>query len=92
MTTSTFDDMWLNSSFAPKTTTQDHAESGHLTALSDANRSMLPPAKPRKKKAPTLRESDWEPYKDRITKLYASKTSLKVVKEILEAETAFSAE
>ncbi|KAF2829125.1 hypothetical protein CC86DRAFT_368201 [Ophiobolus disseminans] len=53
---------------------------------------MQPPAKTRKRKAPTLRESDWEPYKDQINELYTSGMPLKQVKEFIEAEHSFHAE
>jgi hypothetical protein len=41
---------------------------------------------PRKKKAPTLRESDWEPVKDRFIELYTTGTSLQETKELIETE------
>jgi hypothetical protein len=49
--------------------------------------------KPRKPKAPTLREADWEPHKARIIELHISeKRPLKEVKQIMEAESDFCAE
>lgn len=66
--------------------------SADSAASSVASLSMLPPPKPRKRKAPTLRESDWEPYRERITELYATKMPLKVVKHTIESETGFCAE
>jgi hypothetical protein len=53
---------------------------------------MPPPPKARKKKAPTLRESDWAPCKDRVLELYISGTTLNKVKETIEAEFGFHAE
>jgi hypothetical protein len=72
----------------------DYAEEDFgSTASTMAGQTMLPPpAKSRKKKAPTLRESDWKPHQDRITELYSSGLPLKEVKDIIEAETGFSAE
>ena len=50
-------------------------------------------ARPRKKKAPTLRESDWEPYKDRIIQVHlVEKRSLPEVKILIEQEFGFTAE
>jgi hypothetical protein len=58
-----------------------------------ASQSILPPpAKHRKKKAPTLRESDWKPHKDRIIELYASGMTLEDVKETIEYGNDFRAE
>jgi hypothetical protein len=54
--------------------------------------SVQPPTKSRMKKAPTLRDSDWDPYKSRITELYTSKIALKDVIAIIKAETGFVAE
>ncbi|KAH8724935.1 hypothetical protein GQ44DRAFT_617014 [Phaeosphaeriaceae sp. PMI808] len=47
---------------------------------------------PRKRKAPTLRDDDWEPFKGQITDLYTSGTPLKEVKELIEATSSFRAE
>jgi len=50
-------------------------------------------ARPRKKKAPTLRESDWGPYKDRIIQLHhVEKRPLPEVRILIEQEFGFSAE
>lgn len=52
-----------------------------------------PPAIMRKKKAQTLRESDWEPYKSRIVELHIEeKRPIPDVKRIIEREFAFKAE
>jgi hypothetical protein len=51
-----------------------------------------PPTKPRKRKAPTLRDSDWEPYRERFTELYTAGLSLKDLKEQMEVEFHFFAE
>jgi hypothetical protein len=67
-------------------------ESLGSTALTDSQSMLPPPAKPRKKKAPTLRESDWVPHQTRITELYSSGLPLKEVMKVIEEETGFSAE
>ena len=52
-----------------------------------------PPSRPRKRKAPTLRASDWEPYKDQIIELHTNQgLPLKEVREKMEKEFGFSAE
>ncbi|KAH7068606.1 Tetratricopeptide repeat-domain-containing protein [Paraphoma chrysanthemicola] len=54
---------------------------------------MGPPLQSRKRKAPTLREADWEPYKDRILYLLTiEELSVPEVKLILEEEEGFKAE
>jgi hypothetical protein len=51
-----------------------------------------PPPKSRKKKAPTVRAKDWEPYKDRNLDLHnTQKLSLGKVKKIIEDEFGFTA-
>ncbi|RFN46232.1 tpr-like protein [Fusarium flagelliforme] len=63
------------------------ADDSELTA------AMGPPPKRRKKKAPTLRAKDWEPYKARILELHdARKLPLAKVKEMIEEEFGFTAE
>ncbi|KAH3966044.1 hypothetical protein HBI56_063740 [Parastagonospora nodorum] len=52
--------------------------------------SMQPPPKPRKK-APTLRDTDWDPHQVLITELYTSGKTLKDVMAIVKAETGFHA-
>jgi hypothetical protein len=55
--------------------------------------SMDPPAPSRKKKAPTLRASDWEPYKARIIELHiVQNLSIPNVRSIIEEEFGFKAE
>ena len=55
--------------------------------------AMSPPPKRRKKKAPTLRAKDWEPYKARILELHdVQKLPLVKVKEMIEEEFGFTAE
>jgi hypothetical protein len=55
--------------------------------------SMGPPPKRRKKKAPTLRAKDWEPYKARILDLHVTqKLSLETVKNMMEMKFGFTAE
>ncbi|KAH7113304.1 hypothetical protein B0J11DRAFT_572773 [Dendryphion nanum] len=52
-----------------------------------------PPSRPRKRKAPTLRASAWEPYKARIIELHTIQgLPLKKVKERIEEEFSFTAE
>jgi hypothetical protein len=50
-------------------------------------------ARPRKKKAQTLRESDWEPYRNKIIELHITrKLPLPKVKALIEEEFGFTAE
>ncbi|KAI4669197.1 uncharacterized protein J4E79_001240 [Alternaria viburni] len=69
----------------------------------DATPSQPPPTpqhpnhiadtRPRKKKARTLRETDWEPYKDRIIQLHhVEKRPLPEVRILIEQELGFIAE
>jgi hypothetical protein len=52
-----------------------------------------PSARPRKRKAPTLRADDWEPYKKRILDLHiVQKLSLPKVRQTIEEEYGFKAE
>ncbi|KAF5605945.1 kinesin light chain 2 [Fusarium subglutinans] len=52
-----------------------------------------PPRKSRKKKAPTLRDEDFEPFKDRILELYEThKLPLEKVKTVIEEEFGFTAQ
>ncbi|OCK87054.1 TPR-like protein [Cenococcum geophilum 1.58] len=54
---------------------------------------MGPPTRPRKRKAPTLRASDWEPYKARIVELHImEKRPLQEVREAIKMEFGFTAE
>ncbi|KAF9770240.1 hypothetical protein IL306_012241 [Fusarium sp. DS 682] len=63
------------------------------TAQIPAATSMDPPPKTRKKKARTLRDEDWEPYKDRILELYDThKLPLEKVKVMIEEEFGFVAQ
>lgn len=70
--------------------------SGQLPSDShDGNTPSLmgPPAKQRKRKAPTLRADAWEPYKDHVIRLHINEgKSLPEVKEIMEREFHFKAE
>lgn len=57
--------------------------------------AMAPTKKPRKKKAPTLHASAWEPVKERIIELHITRQPalpLRQVKEIIETEYGFVAE
>jgi hypothetical protein len=71
-----------------------------VSVTDDAAESTLPPphldtmpATPqRKKKARTLRESDWEPYKERVIQLHLhEKRPLPEVKTLMEQEFGFTA-
>jgi hypothetical protein len=53
---------------------------------------IQPLVKPRKPKARTLRDNDWEPYRKRLTELYTTGMSLKDVKRHMEVEFKFFAE
>jgi hypothetical protein len=57
-----------------------------------AENLMQPPPRPRKRKAPTLRDSDWQPHKSRISELYTSGMTLKDIMTTVESETGFRAE
>jgi hypothetical protein len=72
-----------------------------VSVTDDAAESMIPPphldtvpATPqRKKKARTLRESDWEPYKEKVIQLHLhEKRPLPEVKTLMEQEFGFTAE
>ncbi|PNP80473.1 hypothetical protein FNYG_06072 [Fusarium nygamai] len=55
--------------------------------------TMGPPQKRRKKKAPTLRDEGFEPFKDRILELYETqKLPLEMVKIMIEEEFGFTAQ
>ncbi|ORY12441.1 hypothetical protein BCR34DRAFT_482643 [Clohesyomyces aquaticus] len=55
--------------------------------------SMGPPPKTRKRKAPTLRAHDWEPYKARILQLHVTEDRpLREVKQTMETDFGFVAE
>jgi len=75
----------------------------HLMPISeeDVTSSQPPPlhpshvadTRPRKKKARTLRETDWNPYKERIIQLHHfEKRSLPEVRILIEQEFGFTAE
>ncbi|KAF1967391.1 hypothetical protein BU23DRAFT_437468, partial [Bimuria novae-zelandiae CBS 107.79] len=54
---------------------------------------MGPPARPRKRKAPTLRADDWKPYEERILDLHiVQKLPLPKVRQMIEEEYGFKAE
>jgi hypothetical protein len=54
---------------------------------------MMPPTMTRKRRAPTLRAGDWEPYKARIVELHITqRLPLREVKEKVEREFGFTAE
>jgi hypothetical protein len=62
------------------------------TAMMTSTESIQPPATSRKKKAPILRDNDWEPHKDRIMELRTLKKTLKQIKATIEVESGFRAE
>lgn len=54
---------------------------------------MGPPDRPRKRKAPTLRADNWEPYKKRILDLHITQNlPLPKVRQMIEEEYGFKAE
>jgi hypothetical protein len=54
---------------------------------------MNPPPRPRKRKAATLREDDWEPFKNRILELHIEEgMPLPKVKRKIEEQYGFIAE
>jgi hypothetical protein len=54
---------------------------------------MGPPVRLRKRKAPTLRADDWEPYKKRILDLHiAQRLPLSKVRQMIEEEYGFKAQ
>jgi hypothetical protein len=62
-------------------------------ALLPQLQDIVPDTRPRRKKARTLRESDWEPYRDRIIQLHLTeRRPLPEVKNMIEQETGFAAE
>ncbi|SCO78170.1 uncharacterized protein FRV6_02383 [Fusarium oxysporum] len=92
-------------SYAPPGPAFDSFIQGHQNASAIDNMDGLgaaqitptpttgPPRKNRKKKAPTLRDEDWEPFKDRILELYEThKLPLEKVKTMIEEEFGFTAQ
>lgn len=60
--------------------------------MSNMLASMQPPPKPRKRKAATLRDVDWEPHKERIMELHGSGMTLEDMKRTMELDFKFFAE
>ncbi|EMT63098.1 Kinesin light chain 2 [Fusarium odoratissimum] len=94
-----------NHSYAPPDPAFDSFIQGFQDASSTDNMDGLgpaqitptpttgPPRRSRKKKAPTLRDEDWEPFKDRILELYETqKLPLEKVKNMIEEEFGFTAQ
>ncbi|WKT45107.1 Tetratricopeptide repeat [Fusarium oxysporum f. sp. vasinfectum] len=94
-----------NHSYAPPGPAFDSFIQGHQNASAIDNMDGLgaaqitptpttdPPRKSRKKKAPTLRDEDWEPFKGRILELYEThKLPLEKVKTMIEEEFGFTAQ
>lgn len=78
------------SPFTPTWTASDMPQPTESPVLTG---SMKPPARPRKPKAPTLRESDWEPYKARVIELHIKeKRPLPEVRLTIQEEFGFTAE
>lgn len=78
---------------------QNASFSDHMNGLGAADAQITttptpgPPRKSRKKKAPTLRDEDFEPFKDRILELYETqKLPLGKVKSMIEEEFGFTAQ
>lgn len=62
-------------------------------SLIDFDGSLMEQPNRRKKKAPTRRAKDWEPYKARILDLHDNQNlSLETVKNMIETEFGFTAE
>jgi hypothetical protein len=98
MESADFSETWLA---GPSMVVAPHLPTEHVGAHAnqdeqeDSNflRGLDPPIKRRKKKAPTLRASDWEPFKARIIELHITqKRSLPEVKKMIESELGFVAE
>ncbi|RKL50408.1 hypothetical protein BFJ70_g1568 [Fusarium oxysporum] len=75
----------------------DTSSTGNMDVLGAAQITPTPttgpPRKSRKKKAPTLRDEDWEPFKGRILELYEThKLPLEKVKTMIEEEFGFTAQ
>lgn len=69
------------------------APTSSFTKLAGPSSRMGPPTQSRKRKALTLREADWEPYKARILELFTTQElPLPKVKQIIEEEYGFKAE
>nr|RBQ98924.1 hypothetical protein FVER53263_03224 [Fusarium verticillioides] len=76
---------------------QDGSSVDNMDGLGAAQTTPIPTTGPtrksRKKKAPTLRDEDFEPFKDRILELYETqKLPLQKVKSIIEEEFGFTAQ
>jgi hypothetical protein len=73
------------------TTFPDAYNAASNIPINDGN-ITYPSARPRKSKAPTIREADWEPHKARIIELHISENQpLDEVRRIMEAESGFCA-
>ncbi|KIM95304.1 hypothetical protein OIDMADRAFT_71929, partial [Oidiodendron maius Zn] len=82
----------LNSSLALHLHPHHNAESFRDIQATPAI-PMGPPTKTRKRKAPTLRADNWEPYKVRIVELHITQgLPLREVKKKIEEESGFIAE
>lgn len=67
-------------------------DAGTASMLPPPRRNIDPDTARRKKKAPTLRESDWEPYKDSIIQLHLNENrTLSEVKTLIEQKYGFAA-
>ncbi|KAF5550672.1 kinesin light chain 2 [Fusarium napiforme] len=76
---------------------QDGSSVDNMDGLGAAQTTPIPTTGPtrksRKKKAPTLHDEDFEPFKDRILELYETqKLPLEKVKSMMEQEFGFSAQ
>ncbi|PSN58555.1 hypothetical protein BS50DRAFT_154072 [Corynespora cassiicola Philippines] len=73
----------------------EHSSNGQFWSAAPAEpvSHMGPPARLRKRKAPTLRAADWEPYKKRILDLHTGQNlPLPKVRQMIEEEYGFRAE
>jgi hypothetical protein len=70
----------------------DQIDFGFNSGRMSTNSMQLAAKLPRKRKAPTLRDSDWDPYRAHFTELYNSGTTLKEIKKIMEDDYDFHAE
>jgi hypothetical protein len=70
----------------------ERMEDGSSDTLDLLETMSQPEARTRRKKAQTLHDCDWEPYKSTITLLYTTNTSVKEIQEYMETQHGFRAE
>jgi hypothetical protein len=82
----------FNLSPAPHTSQPHHGLETTSSFQNIVRTSMGPPTRTRKRKAPTLRAEDWEPYKARIIELHIQQDlPLQEVKDAIQIEFGFEA-